>query len=377
MINIAKRAKYFLVVNVDWFFLSHRLALALEMKRLGYEVYILTKDTGRKDEIIKKGLNFIDVDFERSGKNPLKELNLINTLGKLYKRYNPSIIHHVTIKPVVYGSIAAKKLRGAKVVNAVSGLGFNFIDGRNGLLQKMLRRLMKYAFSGKVNFIFQNPDDLDMYRQMGFLRKDNYRLIKGAGVDAAEFPYTPPQPNKEKLLVVTTARMLYDKGINELIEAAHMLREKLYGKVCFLLVGDLDKDNPAGIEKDILVSRLVPGYIEWLGHKKDVREVLIPSDIVCLPSYREGLPKSLIEAMAVGRPIITTDAPGCRECVDHQVNGILVPVKSVKELAAAIETLAGDDNMRIYMGKASRDKMVRELSLEKVLKDTIAFYDAI
>lgn len=367
---------FFMVVNVDWFFISHRLPLALKMKSEGYDVYILTKDTGHKSEVEKSGLNFIDIPFKRSGKNPLREFATIIKLKKIIKKYKPQIIHNVTIKPVIYGSIAAKfaHLKSSQVINAISGLGYNFINNRNSIVQRMIKRMMKYAFSGNVKFIFQNPDDKNTYEHFGFLH-NNYKIIKGAGVDGNLFTQVEPI-QKDKIYIVTTARMLYDKGIQELIDASSILYEKYYGKILFLLVGDLDLDNPSGIPEDKLKGAVKEDYFSWVGHKKDVRPILIESDIVCLPSYREGLPKSLIEAMAIGRPIVTTDVPGCRECVDEGYNGLLVPSKDATALANALEKLINDKDSRIKMGNASRDKMMSELSLEKVLTDTLNFYES-
>lgn len=368
--------KFFMVVNVDWFFLSHRLPLALKMQELGYKVYILTKDTGRKSEIISLGLEFVEIPFERSGRNPINEIRVIRRLTKFFRKHQPDIIHNVTVKPVVYASLAAKwaKLKNSQIINAISGLGYNFINDRQGPVQIILKQLMKFAYSGNVKFIFQNPDDKAVYEKLGFLR-DNYRIIKGAGVDANEFPYTAPIV-KDKIHIVTTARMLGDKGIRELIAAAKLLESRYKGKVLFQLVGDLDPDNPSALSETEISSAQVEGYLEWKGHRKDVRPILMESDIVCLPSYREGLPKSLIEAMSIGRPIVTTLAPGCKECVDDGINGFLVPTKDVNALAQALEKLILDQSLRESMGKASREKMLRELSLEKVLKDTIEFYES-
>lgn len=370
---MSKTKKVFYVVNVDWFFLSHRLPLALAMKEAGHDVFILTKDTGKRGAIEAQGLKFINVDFERSGSNPVKELLLIKTLRALYKKHRPDIIHHVTIKPAIYGSIAAKVLKKVRIINAISGLGYNFIEGRDGYVQKVVRRLMKFAYSKNVNFIFQNPDDLNLYQSLGFLTKDNYKLIKGAGVDQNEYPYTEPV-KKEKLEIVITARMLVDKGIRELIKASELLFEKWQGKIKFLLVGDLDPFNLAGMKEEEIQTAVKPGYLEWMGYSSDIKSVLKSSDIVCLPSYREGLPKSLIEAMAIGRPIVTTHAPGCKECVDEGVNGFMVPVKATTELAEALEKLISDEQLRLKMGKASRTKMMAEMSLQKVVQETVSFY---
>ena len=365
-----------MVVNVDWFFLSHRLPLALKMKSLGYDVYIITKNTGKQEEIEKNGLRFLEMPFERSGKNPLHEIGTIRKLSRLFKKHQPAIIHNVTIKPALYGSIAAKlaKLKSTQVVNAISGLGYNFTNGRDGIVQKIVKRLMSYAFSGNVKFIFQNPDDKALYETMGLI-DNNYKIIKGAGVDADVFPFSPTLV-KDKIHIVTTARMLADKGILELIEAAQLLKSKYQGKILFQLIGDLDPANPSAISKETLQNAEEHGYLEWKGHSVDVRPALVQSDIVCLPSYREGLPKSLIEAMAIGRPIVSTDVPGCRECVDEGINGFLVAARDAVSLSAALEKLIESESLRLQMGKASREKMVRELSLENVLKETIAFYES-
>ncbi len=205
---IIPKRRILFVVNVDWFFLSHRLELALALQAQGMEVYILTKDTGKKEEIEKAGLKFVNIDFERSGKNPLKELSLVIKLIKCYRKYKPDIVHHVTIKPAIYGSIARRLsgLREIVVINAISGLGYNFTDGRNGPVQKIVKRLMYFAFT-KVNFIFQNPDDIQLYQKMGFLTKNRFKLIRGAGVDSNVFKYHLPPDNK-KVTVTLTARML-------------------------------------------------------------------------------------------------------------------------------------------------------------------------
>jgi len=365
----------FYIVNVDWFFLSHRLQLALAMKNSGYDVYILTKDSGRRKEIEENGLHFIDIDFDRSGKNPLKEFLIIREFLKHIKKHKPSIVHNVTIKPALYGSIAAKIYGkpNLKIVNAISGLGYNFIGDRQGPVQRVLKKLMNFAFNKNVNFIFQNPDDMALYKQLGYLQNNKFKLIKGAGVDSVEFQFHDPI-EKDQLQIVLTARMLKDKGVIEFTEAAKILKSEWNSKVLFRLIGDIDTSNPAGLEKSELRKLELPNYIVWEGYRKDIRAVLIDADIVCLPSYREGLPKSLIEAMAIGRPIVTTDVPGCRECVEENYNGFLVPSQNSIELARALEVLLLSSELRLEMGKNSRKKMLKELSLDKVISDTVAFY---
>jgi glycosyltransferase involved in cell wall biosynthesis len=369
-----KRIVY--VVNVDWFFVSHRLPLALEALRRNYDVYLVTKDSGCKESLTDRGIKFINIDFERSGKNPVKELSLISKLKKIYRDIKPDVIHHITLKPSIYGTIAARKAGSkAKVINAVSGLGYTFTDNRKSLSKVFLQRLLKWAFSDqKSNFIFQNPDDKAFYCELGFLTDKNSVIIKGSGVDENEFAFSAPV-KKEKLVVVLLARMLKDKGVTEFIESAQILKKEFEDKAEFWLVGGIDEHNPAHISEAELMEKCVTDYIKWLGHRKDVKDIYNQSDIVCLPSYREGLPKSLIEAMAIGRPIVTTDAIGCRECVDDGVNGFKVPVKDYMQLSDKIKLLLLNENLRLTMGIRSRTKMINEFSLKEVMTQTFKLYE--
>lgn len=367
--------KLFFVVNVDWFFLSHRLPLALEALNRGYDVYLLTADTGKKDEIEGHGIHFLNVPFERSGNNIFHEIKCVWILAKYYIRLKPDIIHHVTLKAAMLGSIAAKISAKRNVINAISGLGYNFTDGRNGILQKMIRLMMKWSFkSDFFYFILQNPDDIAMMKSLNFVPENHYRLIKGSGVDLQEFTFSELH-GKEKLKLLFPARILYDKGVMELIGAANKLKGKCEGHIMFILAGDCDESNRAVVHQQDLEKLLIPGYIEWIGFSKDMVNQYVQSDIVVLPSYREGLPKSLIEACAIGRPIITTDVPGCRECVIDGYNGRLIQVKSVESLASAIEELCESKEKRMTMGRNSRILAENEFSIETVIGKTFAVYD--
>lgn len=369
--------KLLFVVNVDWFFLSHRLPLALEALRKGYSVYLLSANTGKKNEIEGYGIRFIEVPFERSGKNFFHELKCISTLASYYRKLEPDIIHHVTLKAALLGSIAAKLSSTRNVINAISGLGYNFTDGRNGLLQRIIRLMMKWSFkSDHFYFILQNPDDIAMMRSLNFVPDNHYRLIKGSGVDLQDFTFSELQEN-EKLKLLFPARILYDKGVMELIGAANKLKGKWEGRITFILAGDCDESNKAVVHQQVLEKLLIPGYIEWIGFSKDMVNQYIQSDIVVLPSYREGLPKSLIEACAIGRPVITTDVPGCRECVIDGYNGRLVPAKSVEPLANAIEELCESKVKRMMMGRNSRILAENVFSIETVIEKTFVIYDEI
>jgi glycosyltransferase involved in cell wall biosynthesis len=369
--------KIFLVVNVDWFFLSHRLPIALAALQQGYEVTIISKDTGRKSEVESYGLRFVDFPFERSGTNPLHEIGCIWRLFQLYRKYKPDIIHHITLKVNLLGCFAAKLAKRKNAVNAISGFGYNFTDGRNGIKQKIIRATMKMAFKSPCfHFIFQNPDDVDQFSQLQFTPKENIHLIKGAGVDLQQFAFTKAM-QKEKVRIVLPARMLKDKGVFEFIEAAKKIKEHVADKAEFILVGDCDTLNLAGIQEDELKQALDIPYIQWIGFQKNMFSVLKESDIVVLPSYREGLPKSLIEACAVGRPVITTDTQGCRECVIDGWNGFLVPVKDTEILSQKMKILIDNREQRKSMGENSRLLAEREFSIHSVIAKHLKIYNDI
>lgn len=369
--------KIFFVTNVDWFFISHRIPLALHAIKQGYEVYLLSLDTGKKEYIQECGIHFIDIPFDRSGRNPLHELKCILLLYKNYIKYKPDIVHHVTLKAALLGSFAAKLAGCHNVVNAISGLGYNFTNERNGILQKTIKLFIHIAFKSKhFSFILQNPDDVNKIKSFNLVPASHIFLIKGSGVDLNKYFYSEA-PNKIPLKVLFPARILLDKGVMEFISAARSLQNVFFGKVKFILAGGCDTKNLAALEEDKLKSFLITDYIEWIGYQKEMLPIYKNSDIVVLPSYREGLPKSLIEACAIGRPIVTTDVPGCRECVKTGYNGFLVPAKDGISLSNAIETLIIDDEKRKEFGINSRLLAEEIFSIDKVIKDTFEIYNSL
>ncbi|MFV0535934.1 MAG: glycosyltransferase family 4 protein [Dysgonomonas sp.] len=371
-----KKDKHLVItVNVDWFFLSHRLPIALAAKKNGYDVTIAAKDTGKRAEIEQHGLKFVDIPFDRSGSNPLHELKCVRILKKLYEQENPDVIHHVTLKASLLGSFAAKLAKKKNVVNAISGFGYNFTDERKGLKQRVIKSMMKLAFkSNSFHYIFQNPNDVNDFTELNFVHGNHNHLIKGSGVDLNQFSYQK-EVTKDKVRIILPARILYDKGVVEFIEAAKFLKERLENKAQFVLIGDCDTHNLSGIREEDLVKMMEPPYLIWTGFEKDIFSALKNADIVVLPSYREGLPKSLIEACAVGRPIVTTDTQGCRECVQDGYNGFLVPVKDYKELADKMEVLINDSSKRESMGINSRTLAVTEFSIENVVEKHLGIYN--
>lgn len=369
-----KPNKLFIVVNVDWFFLSHRKDVALAAKEAGWDVSIVTADTGRLKEIAALGLKTIDLPMSRSGMNIVEELKTLNWLSKLYKRERPDVVHHVGMKAILWGSLASKLSRVHGVVNAVSGLGGFFAEDNKGMLARLMPIVLRISHNRKnLLCIFQNDEDKALYIKNGIIKPEQARYIKGSGVDLNEFYYVP-EPEEGKVKVILTARMIVEKGIFVLTEAAERLRDK-YGKmVQFQLVGGLD-DHPGAITKDQLDSVCDGEYISWLGYRTDVRDLLCKCHIVALPSYyMEGLPKSLIEAAAVGRPIITCNSVGCKETVVNGVNGYLIPPKNVDALVEKLDMLLGDKELRVKMGKAGRAYAEEWFDIKTVVSRHLSIY---
>lgn len=364
------------VVNVDWFFISHRLAIAEEAIKNGYKVIVAGKDSGRKKEIIEKGVEFIDINISRSGTNPLRELTLFFSIIKLYRIIKPDIVHHITLKPVIYGSVAARLLKMPRVINAISGMGYNFTNERLSLISSLMILFMKFGFKGKsVHFIFQNNDDYNELSQKNvFSRQSEIFFIKGSGVDLTLFnPVFFPSFDIIKILF--PSRMLWDKGVKELYYASQQLKSLYKHKIEFILVGAADFENKAGVNKEFMQNWQDGKYVKWFGYQKEMVPFFADSHIVVLPSYREGLPKSLIEACAAGRAIITTDTVGCRECVEDGKNGILVPVKNAESLAQSIIYLIENFSKMIEMGCHGRLKAEEEFDIKLVVNKHMFIYE--
>ena len=365
-----------MVANVDWFFISHRLCIAEEAVKQGWTVYVAAEDTGRSNEIKAHGIHFIDFQFSRSGTNPLTELNTLRLFKKLYKKIKPDVVHHITLKPVIYGSLAAKYQKIKGVVNAVSGLGYNFTGNRKSTVQKTMLLLMKKGFDrDNLTVIFQNEDDEKELTKLGVVNPKNKIVrIKGSGVDLENFRNNEfPSFNRIKILL--PIRMLWDKGVKELKEASDILKIKYQNRTQFILAGLADEENRAGVPSSYLKEWEDGEYVKWIGYQKDMVAVYNNSHIVVLPSYREGMPKTLIEGCAAGKAIVTTDAIGCRECVEEGLNGYKVPVNAVTELADALEKLILNPEDIIKMGAYSRKKAEKEFDVKNVISRHMKIYD--
>lgn len=365
--------KLFMVVNEDWFFLSHRKEVALAAQKSDWDVTVVAHDSGKGKTIEELGLKFIPLPIDSTGMNPLHEFRTLSFLTRLYSKNRDAIVHHVGLKNILWGGIAARLCKVKGVVNAVSGLGSLFSNEKSLLCQALIR-ILKYGHNrSNLLVIFQNHQDETLLLNKSVVKAENTRFIKGSGVDLHDFIYTP-EPKEGKLKILFTGRMIEEKGVFVLIDAANKLRDKYQDIVEFLLVGDL-YPNPKAITRDELESRCDGTYIKWLGYRTDVKELLSQSAIVAFPSYyREGLPKSLIEANAIGRPIVTTDSIGCRDTVLNGINGFLVPVKDSDSLAERISELIDNPNLRNKMGLEARKMAEREFSLDNVIAKHLKIY---
>lgn len=366
--------KLFIVVNVDWFFLSHRLPVALAAQRDGWDVTVVTADTGKLKDIFAKGLRVINLSMSRSGMNIIEELKTLRFLTLLYRRERPEIVHHVGMKTILWGTIAAKLAHIHGVVNAISGLGGFFAKDNKSVLSKVMPKVLRWSHHRpNLLCIFQNDEDWNMYVEHGIIRHEQGRFIKGSGVDLNQFAYTP-EPNKGKVKVILTARMIVEKGIFLLTEAAERLRAKYADKVVFQLIGGID-DHPGAIT-EIQLNAVCDGqYIQWLGYRTDVLELLKQCHIVAFPSYyMEGLPKSLIEANAIGRPIITSNSVGCKDTVVDGYNGFLIEPKDIDALTDKLDILISNASLRQQMGKNARKYAEENFSIDVVIERHLAIY---
>ncbi len=364
-------------VTEDWFFCSHFLDRARFAQKAGYVVAVVGCEGIHREKIIKEGFKFYPVSLNRRGVNPISELILIIQIYIIYKTFKPDIVHQIGAKPIIYGTLVTKLVQIKKIVNAPIGLGFVFSSEK--VLARLLRPFVKLAYKIFINpknckVIFENLEDQVKFIKWGAVNQQDAVLIPGAGVDLEVFQ--PTQSRRTVLTVTLVARMLQDKGVHEFIAAARILKMK--GVLArFVLAGAPDPANPTSISENFLLQCQKDGWIEYLGWQDDVVQLLIQSDVICLPSYREGLPKSLIEACASGLPIVTTDTTGCREVVIDGENGFLVPVKSIAPLATAIQKIIDDPTLRLNMGVNGRKRAELLYCTVKIAESTLQVYKEI
>lgn len=363
-------------VNDPSFFLSHRLPLAIQALRKNWEVYLISDFTKADQKLFTdQKIIPVHIPLNKSSVSIRSNLSTFFSLSSKFKELNPNIIHNITLKMSLLGSLTSFLGVRSIIINAISGLGYLYTNSRFSLskiIVAILFRVINVIY--QPFYIFQNKNDLKIFK--GYWLKNRFSIIKGSGVNHKEFIYTPSNKN-QKVNITFTGRILKDKGILELIKAIEILPKEIQSKVVLNIYGKIDLDNPAHIAENELKKLLKPNLIIWHGNTNDIKNVLIKSDIYCLPSYREGLPKSTIEAIAIGRPIVTTNAPGCEDTVSEGVNGFKVNVKDHKTLSEKLKILIEDEPLRIQMGKKSREIFEENFTLDKVVKQTFDLYDSL
>jgi glycosyltransferase involved in cell wall biosynthesis len=374
--DAARSRKLIFLVTEDWYFVSHRFELAVAARRAGYDVVVATRVDRQAKRITDAGFTLRPVAFNRSGLNPLEEFRTLMQLVRLYRREAPDIVHHVALKPVIYGSLAARIAGVTGVVNALGGLGYVFSS--TSLRAKMLRWIakpaLKLALSGRNSrLIVQNRDDRDIIVGDGLADAGSVSLIRGAGVDPSA--YRQVIVASEMPLIILPARLLREKGVGEFVEAARLLRGKGV-KARFALVGKPDRVNPTSVSQREIDAWVSEGVVEYWGWQDDMPGIFCQAQIVCLPTYYgEGLPKSLLEAAASGCAIVTTDIPGCREIVQHGVTGWLVPKQDARALANSLQQAIEQPGLRQQYGASARALIAGDFSMDRVAEATVAIYD--
>jgi len=362
-------------VTEDWYFCSHRFALAKAAQQQGFNVSVLTSVNQHGDIIRAAGFNLIELNIDRGGINPLRELRTLYQIWRVYQQIKPDIVHHVALKPVLYGGLVALFCPAIHTVNLIAGLGAIFTTNsyKSRLLRPVVILLLRKLFRrANSHMIVQNREDYNLLVNRLLLEPEQVSLIKGSGVDSDRFSPTPEPPGQIRMALVS--RLLWDKGVGEYVEAVKLLRQKGLDFTA-LLVGEPDEKNPATVSAEQYKTWQEEGAVKCLGFVEDIAPVWRDVHIAVLPSYREGLPKSLLEAAACGRAIVTTDTAGCNEVVHNGVNGLLVPVRDVRALADALEKLILNKPIRQAMGVAGRAMIEKEFSDRHIIAQTLRIYN--
>ncbi|MBC5784866.1 glycosyltransferase family 4 protein [Ramlibacter sp. USB13] len=371
--------KILLFANTDWYLFNFRRSLAEALRSAGHEILLISPSGPYGERLQDLGFRWLPAPMDRRSLNPLRETALLLWLWRLVRKENVDLVHGFTIKCAIYGSLAARLARVPARVNAVAGMGYVFTSQQPlaRLLRPIVRLLMRLALDGEdARLILQNPDDVSLFEQARLIQPGRVRLIPGSGVDCSRFvpsAATRCDIDSGPFRVVLPARLLWDKGIAEYVQAARLLRAEGL-PVEFLLAGAPDVGNPASVPLPAIQGWVEEGVLQWLGHVEDMPALFQSVHVAVLPSYREGLPKGLIEAAACALPVITTDVPGCRTVVTHIVDGLLIPARDARALAQAVKQLIEDRELREKLGAAARKKVLEEFDERIVVEKTMGVY---
>jgi glycosyltransferase involved in cell wall biosynthesis len=364
--------KIVLFANTDWYLYNFRLDLAQMLKARGDEVVLVSPSGEYVARLKTLGFRWMEFPIDRRGMNPLAELHSLVRLTRLYRQERPALVHHFTIKCVLYGTIAARLTGVGAIVNSITGLGYVFLPGKTGkrLLRSMV--LLGYRlFLGRTQVIFENEDDQQAFLHFGLIRPEDGHLIPGVGVDTHHF--IPSEVPRGVPVILLASRLLWDKGIGEFVQASrHLRKEGVAAR--FALAGRSDPGNPAFIPQAQVEAWTREGVIEWWGWIEDMPKAMARTSIVCLPSYREGLPTVLIEAAACGRPVVASDVPGCRLAVQDGVSGLLVRERDAAALAEGLRRLIQDPGLCQEMGRAGRCLVEEMFSSSRILDAILRVY---
>lgn len=358
-----------IIANTSWNILNFRLGLMKAIREAGHEVIIIAPEDEHSEELNQLGfqVNYVK-GLSRKGTNPFTDLLLVFELAGLYRRLQLDIVLQYTIKPNIYGSLAGF-LAGKRTISTVTGLGYVFLN--KGLSSTIAQWLYRIAFKFSHLVYFQNSDDKSLFEQEGLVSPKKSRLVHGSGIDTEFYhpDYCSAFPVKSgKTTFLMIARLLRDKGVYEYMSAAEKIRKK-YPETEFLLLGDQDKGNPAAVSEEDILRWKQEGIVQLTGFKKNTRDFICQSDVVVLPSYREGIPRVILEAFAMARPCITTDAPGCRHTVDDMVNGLICKVADEEDLFQKMEDfMLLPQEKKSGMAIAARQKAVSMYSIDIIVK---------
>ena len=370
-------------------FLSHldlnlylfRLPIMQKLLEDGHKVYAVCPKGTHFHKFQEHGVEAIEYNIQRSSLNPFKELKAIHNIYRVIKPLKLDMIHTFTAKPNIYGTLAGKMAKVPTIINLVEGLGSFYIEDnfKSIVVRNIIEKLYKFVFSMSHQVVFVNSDDPDYLEKRGVIAKEKITIIKSVGIDTNEFNSSNISKTEidklrdelslqDKIVVLMVGRAIWHKGVREFYEASDILSK--YDNVQFILVGDIDEGNHSSADRDFLKS----GKPIWLGHRNDVLNLTALCDIYVLPSYREGVPRTLLEATSMAKPIVTTNTVGCREVVKDGYNGFLVPIKDSQSLADKIEILIKEEDTRKIMGENGRIMAIKEFDVEQVVKQYLALY---
>ncbi len=369
--------KILLIANTDWFLYNFRKSLANFLRKNGYDVVLISPPGEYSHLLLDEGFAWIPWKLSRKGALPWEEFYSLLSLVKIYKEERPDIVHHHTIKPVLYGTLVAKLVGISGIVNSITGRGYIFLSG--DIFARFLQAIIKpiYSFLLKLSYssvIFENQFDYNYFIEMGMVQPEQSWLIEGVGADPEKY-YPVPEPEKTPV-VLFAGRMLWDKGVGVFVEAARILKPEVEAQ--FVLVGEPDLGNPGAIDESQLLSWQDEGVIDWWGWQSNMVSVYQHCHVVALPTkYGEGVPTSLIEAAACGKPLVAGDVPGCQTIVVPELNGFLVPPDDPKALAMVLGEMIVNPELRKKMGEASRNLFLDKFTYHHVNEATIRVYESL